>query len=81
MKILITGGCGFVGSNIAIFLKKKLWMYTLIHFQISSNGLKNFKLAGCELPKKKDDRYFKLLTIEKKAKIDVYTFLHLHVQK
>ena len=24
MKILITGGCGFVGSNIAVFLKKKL---------------------------------------------------------
>ena len=24
MKILITGGCGFVGSNIAFFLKKKL---------------------------------------------------------
>lgn len=24
MKILITGGCGFVGSNIALFLKKKL---------------------------------------------------------
>ena len=24
MKILITGGCGFVGSNIAIYLKKNL---------------------------------------------------------
>ena len=24
MKILITGGCGFVGSNIALFLEKKL---------------------------------------------------------
>jgi CDP-paratose 2-epimerase len=24
MKILITGGCGFVGSNIAVFLKKRL---------------------------------------------------------
>ena len=29
MKILITGGCGFVGANLAIYLKKK-------NFKVSS---------------------------------------------
>ena len=24
MKILITGGCGFVGTNLALFFKKKI---------------------------------------------------------
>ena len=46
MKILITGGCGFVGSNIAIFLKKKL-KNTVI------SSLDNLSRTGSELNKKR----------------------------
>ncbi len=57
MKILITGGCGFVGSNIACFLKKNLKkakifsLDNLIRKGSSENksrlnrfGIKNFKI-------------------------------------
>ena len=54
-KILITGGCGFVGSNIAIYLKKKGYKINSIDNlsrkgsrynlkQISKFKIKNFKL-------------------------------------
>ena len=46
MKILITGGCGFVGSNIGIFLKKKL-KKTVIY------SLDNLSRAGSKLNKKR----------------------------
>ena len=49
MKILITGGCGFVGSNLALFLKKKGFaVHTLDNLtrkgsKYNSNLLKNKK--------------------------------------
>ena len=57
MKILITGGCGFVGSNIAIFMKKKLKkakIYSLDNLfrkgseinlkRLNKYGIKNYKI-------------------------------------
>ena len=57
MKILITGGCGFVGSNIALYLKKNLnrsKIYTLDCLlrkgsilnknRLLKEGIKNFKI-------------------------------------
>lgn len=55
MKILITGGCGFVGSNLAIFLKKHFKSITsldnlyrngsLLNLKrINSKGIKNYKI-------------------------------------
>jgi CDP-paratose 2-epimerase len=33
MNILVTGGCGFVGTNLSIFLKKKGFnVSTLVNF-------------------------------------------------
>ena len=57
MKILITGGCGFVGSNLAIYLKKnrigsKIHSLdnlsrsgSLLNFnRLKKNKIKNFKI-------------------------------------
>ena len=57
MKILITGGCGFVGSNLAIYLKKKLnnsEIYSLDNLfrngsQINKGRLKNFKIINYKI--------------------------------
>ena len=54
MKILITGGCGFVGSNIAIFLKKKIkkvQIYSLDNLMrkgslINKNRLNDYRIKN-----------------------------------
>ena len=54
MKILITGGCGFVGSNIAIYLKKKFknaqicCLDNLIRkgSKLNEKRLKNYKIKN-----------------------------------
>ena len=48
MKILITGGCGFVGSNIAIYLKKNLE-------KVQVYSLDNLSRNGSSLNKKRLD--------------------------
>ena len=57
MKILITGGCGFVGSNIAIFLKKKMKKVKIFSLdnlsrrgsKINKGRLKTFKIHNFKI--------------------------------
>ena len=44
MKILITGGCGFVGANLAIYLKKKKNNVVSLDNLVRSGSKYNLKL-------------------------------------
>ena len=68
MKILITGGCGFVGSNIGIFLKKKLKnskIYSLDNLKrrgsiVNKNRLKKLGITNYKIDIKNYTRLKKL---------------------
>ncbi len=55
MKILITGGCGFVGSNLCLFLKKKKHKITSLD-NLSRKG----SLYNLDLLKKKKIKNLKI---------------------
>ena len=68
MKVLITGGCGFIGSNLAIFLKKKNFsVFSLDNLhrrgskinlrKLKKNGIKNFRLDIKNLTNQKIGKY------------------------
>ena len=44
-KVLVTGGCGFIGSNISIFLKeKKYTVYSLDNLSRKGSSLNAFEV-------------------------------------
>ena len=55
MKILITGGCGFVGSNLAIYLKKRLKKSNI--FTLDNLFRKGSDLNEIRLKKEKIENY------------------------
>ena len=44
MKVLITGGCGFVGTNLSIFLKKKRYNISTLDNLSRKGSIFNFKI-------------------------------------
>ena len=68
MKILITGGCGFVGSNLAVYLKekfKKAKIYTLDSLirkgsRQNQKRLKRLKIQNFNIDISKNNRLKKI---------------------
>ena len=68
MKILITGGCGFIGSNLALFLKqKKMKVSTLDNLSRSGSVYNSKILKEYNIKNYKIDirNKFKLLSLPK----------------
>ena len=45
-KILVTGGCGFIGTNLCIYLKKKHYLVYSLDNLSRKGSIYNFKLLS-----------------------------------
>ena len=66
MKILITGGCGFIGSNLSLYLKKKIKNSTI--YSVDSLFRKGSKINEKRLKKKNIKNYKLDISIAKNLK-------------
>ena len=66
MRILITGGCGFIGSNLAIFLKGKIKNIKIISIDRNKVTIEFLKTIKPELKAKNllDMEYFLRKNVE-----------------
>ena len=71
MKILITGGCGFIGTNLSIFLKKKGHKISTLDNFIRSGSTFNFNLLKKNKIKNYNFDISKYSSVKKLPKFDL----------
>ena len=66
MKILVAGGCGFIGSNLSIFLKKKNFKILSVdnlsknYCLLNEQRLKKYKIKNLRIDISKKENYSKI---------------------
>jgi len=67
MKVIVTGGCGFVGSNICEFLKKLSFQVVSVdnlsktYSKLNLKRLNNLEIKNYNIDVSKKNKFFKLI--------------------